>query len=358
MSAPPDPRLAPSPARAAAQAAFLAAEGWARAAIRPLAGDASNRRYLRLEAPSGTRAVLMDSPPAKGEDPRPFLSVTALLRARGLSAPEVLAADPALGFLLLEDLGDALFARVAAAEPALEPTLYAAAGELLAELVSGPGAEALPPYDAAVLAREAALAWEWWRPAATGAPTPPERAAAAAEALAAALRETGAEAARAAPVLRDYHAENLIWLPARRGTARIGLLDYQDALAGHAAYDLISLVEDARRDVSPAAAAAARAPLLPPGRAARAAFEAAAAALAAQRNLKIMGIFARLARRDGKPAYLRLLPRVWGHLRRDLAHPALAGTARALADLPAPDAAALARAAAAPAAADARGDAP
>ncbi len=301
--------------------AFLAAAGWGAAARRPLAGDASPRRYHRLEA-HGHRAVLMDAPPELGEDVGPFVGVTRLLRARGLSAPEVLAEDRAAGLLLLEDLGDGLFARLCAAEPALEGELYAAAVDLLAERAA-PAPGSLAPYDAGALLAEARLAVEWYL-AAPGEPGPPAGLAEEFDGLLAAALAPVAEA-RGALVLRDYHAENLLWLPERAGLARVGLLDYQDALAGHPAYDLVSLLEDARRDTAPELAEAMRGRFL----AARPdleaeAFAAAYAVLGAQRNLKILGIFARLCLRDGKPRYLELLPRVWGHLARDLAHPALA----------------------------------
>lgn len=323
--------------RAEARARFLEAAGWGAAAARPLAGDASARRYERLTGgPGGAGAVLMDSDPARGEDPRPFLAVTDYLRGRGFSAPKVLAAEPEAGFVLLEDLGDALFARVCAAEPAAEAELYAAAVDLLAELQAEAAPEAIggwavPPYDAAVLEREAMLVLDWY----LGAPSPDLRAA-----FAARLAEATAsvEPARGALVLRDYHAENLIWLPERRGSARVGLLDYQDALRGHGAYDLISLTEDARRDTSGALREAMTARFAAATGADREALDAAAAALAAQRNLKIFGIFARLCRRDGKPQYLDLLPRVWEHLQRDLAHPALSGLAEVCRALPAPTA--------------------
>lgn len=342
--------------RAAELAAFLAAGGWDPGAARPLAGDASNRRYLRIPAaPGRPGAVLMDAPPGRGEDVRPFLAVTHWLRAQGLSAPEVLGADLARGFLLLEDLGDALFTPLLAREAAREAELYGAAVDLLAELAQAPAPEMIGPpdcrlplgaYDRAVLAREAALIREWWMPAAGG----PVTAGLAAEFDALVAGATAAVAeAREVVVLRDYHADNLVWLPERAGAARVGLLDYQDALAGHAAYDLVSLLEDARRETSDALREAMLVRYLDrrPGLD-RAAFGAAYAALGAQRNLKIVGIFARLALRDGKPRYLAMIPRVWGHLRRDLAHPALAPLAAWVArHVPPPEPAALARVAAA-----------
>ena len=336
--------------RDAAIAAFLDSAGWGDATVAPLAGDASNRRYLRLSRPDGT-AVLMDAPPERGEDVRPFLAVTQWLRGRDLSAPRTLAAEPSAGLLLLEDLGDDLFVRHVARRPAEEWTLYAAAVDLLAGLAgsppparigSGGAAMQLAPYDSAVLDREAGLFTGWWLPAVST--VSPGMAADYAGLVAAATASVAGT--RDVLVLRDYHAENLIWLPDRAGPARVGLLDYQDALAGHPAYDLVSLLEDARRDTAPELQAAmvarylAARPELDPG-----AFRAAYAVLGAQRNLKIIGIFARLARRDGKPRYLALIPRVWRHLQRDLGHPALASLAAWLSrHAPAPEPAILARA--------------
>ena len=341
------------PERDAERDAFLRAAGWSPETARPLAGDASNRRYLRLGPDQGRQgAVLMDAPPELGEDVRRFVAITHWLRQHGFSAPAIAAADLARGFLLLEDLGDDLYTSLLARAPTLEAELYGAAVDLLAELAAIPapamlGPEdcsvALPPYDAATLAREAALACEWWLPAASGAT--PSRSLGAEFDLLVAQATANVEPVRNVLVLRDYHGDNLIWLPGRKGTARVGLLDYQDALAGHGAYDLISLLEDARRDTSSALREAMIARFLArlpaPG---EEAFRAAISVLGAQRNLKIVGIFARLAIRDGKPRYLELIPRVWGHLMRDLAEPALAPLSAWVArHLPPPEPVTLAR---------------
>jgi len=331
-------------ARDAARQAFVEAAGMGGARAAPLAGDASQRRYLRLSTPTGS-AVLMDAPSDRGEDVRPFVAVTEWLRALGLSAPEILACDPEQGFLLLEDLGDRLFARVCAQEPGREPTLYGAAVDLLAErqehppprLGSGACTVALGVYETAVLLREARLAPEWYLAGATG--TPPSRDLLATFDGLIGKAVAPVASARDVLVLRDYHAENLIWLPERSGAARVGLLDYQDALAGHPAYDLVSLLEDARRDTAPDLGAAmfrrylSRRRDLDPE-----AFAAAYAALGAQRNLKIIGIFSRLCLRDAKPHYLDLIPRVWAHLMRDLSHPDLAALrAWVVRHMPAPE---------------------
>lgn len=303
------------------KSAFLEDIGWARASQAPLAGDASARRYMRLEGHSG-RAVLMDAPPDSGENIQPFVKMTRWLREHGLSAPDIIGDDPLLGFLLLEDLGDDLYARVVVAQPATETDLYARATDLLVHLGELAPAAGLQPYDHSVLRREAELFTEWWLPDVTapGASWQAEDFVALMDSAVVPVRD-----ARAVTVLRDYHAENLIWLPDRPELAAVGLLDYQDALAGHPAYDLMSLLEDARRDTTPELREAMIARYI----AARPSLDAETfrrdyAILAAQRNLKIIGIFARLARRDGKLRYLELIPRVWGHLLRDLAHPDLA----------------------------------
>jgi len=331
---------------------FLRAAGWGDAIVSPLAGDASNRRYERLSnGPGGRHAVLMDAPAERGEDISIFLAFTGLLRDKGLSAPEVLEADIAAGFAIIEDLGDALYARVAATSPEAETPIYGAAVDLLAVMHAAPsptvakgsGATVtIQPYDDAVLRREARLALDWWRKGVTGA-APANDLVAEYDALIAAVC-ADVERDRSALVLRDYHAENLLWLPDRTDHQRVGLLDYQDALLGAPAYDLVSLLEDARRDTSAELREAMLSRYIARSGVDGAEFRAAYAAFGAQRNLKIIGIFARLYLRDGKPAYLDLIPRVWDHLQRDLTHPALSSLADFVArGLPAPTSDALAR---------------
>ena len=325
---------------------FLTGAGWQAAVRAPLAGDASNRRYERLDHAEFGAGVLMDAPPEKGEDVRPFAAITDLLRGAGLSAPRILASDPEHGFLLLEDLGDDLLVRVCARQPSLETSLYEACVDLLANFhtqVSPP--ENLKPYDLDTYLREVALVTDWYLPGATGH-APEEDTVKTYLNLLKDICNPLAKT-RTAIVLRDYHAENLLWLPDRKGDAKIGLLDYQDALAGHPAYDLVSLLEDARRDTSPALQEAMLARYIAASTCEENDFRRAYATLGAQRNLKILGIFARLCRRDGKPAYLAHMPRVWAHLMHDLEHPALADLkAWVLANMPAPDAGIQARIAA------------
>ena len=296
--------------RADARDAFLQTAGWGEAARRPLAGDASGRSYLRL-ARGTARAVLMDAPPESGEDVRPFLTIAAWLKGLGLSAPEILAADETLGFLLLEDLGDDLFARLAARDPAREEPLYLEAVRLLLHLREAPPPAGLAVYDAARLADFAALAAE-----AYAGRDPAGFAAGLQEAFA----PLGAEYS---VCLRDFHAENLLWLPERAGLARVGLLDFQDALLAHPVYDLVSLLQDARREVGQRTARAATALWLSATGQAAEDFARDYALCGAQRAIRIIGVFASLAQRKAKPRYLDLLPRVWAHLIDDLAAPGL-----------------------------------
>ena len=316
------------PDRAALIDAFLDANGWGAAARTALAGDASNRRYLRLARPDGTRAVLMDAPPARGEDVRPFTAIARHLRGLDLSAPAILAEEDGTGLLLLEDLGDALFARVLSHDPAMEPALYRAATDLLIALHRSAPPEGLATYDPALMADLATLALDWYRRGTTGA---------ADAALRGRFQAVMEMHLRALPELdavliqRDYHAENLLWLPDRKGVARVGLLDFQDAMRGHRAYDLVSLLQDARRDVAPETARAMRAHYINTAGADAERFTTAFHWLGAQRNLRILGVFARLSLRDGKPHYVDLIPRVWAHLQTDLRHPALAPLANLVA---------------------------
>jgi len=304
-------------ARRQAITAFLDASGWGAFALVPLAGDASFRRYYRVGG-NGRRAVLMDAPPPQ-EDVGPYVAVAALLRNFGLSAPEVLAEDREQGFLLLEDFGDDTYTRLLECG-ADEPGLYALAVDTLvamqraAELRGIPG---MPPYDTERLLAEAALLVDWYRPLAAGLR----------DEYLALWRELLPDTGVSPPtlVLRDYHVDNLMLLPDRPGVQGCGLLDFQDAVIGPPSYDLVSLLEDARRDVSASLRRAmterylAAFPELD-----RSDFLRAAAILAAQRNCKILGIFTRLWKRDGKPQYLAHIPRVWRLLEEDLRHPALA----------------------------------
>ncbi len=324
------------PFSAAAIDAFLAGTAWAGAARTPLAGDASARRYERLSQ-GGASAVLMIAPPETGEDVRPFLRIARHLSSAGFSAPAILAEDPALGLLLIEDLGDDLFARLAAADPKVEARLYEAAVELLASLHRTAPPEGLAAMTPRGLAEATDLAGIWYAGLGEGT-ADPDTTLRLEDAL------TDLPGLASVLVLRDFHAENLLWLPARQGPARVGLLDFQDALLGHPAYDLISLLADARRDLSHGLAEAMTRRYLDLTGTDAAPFTRAAALLTVQRNLRILGIFARLSLRDGKPGYLAHVPRVWRHLTRALDRPGLEPLAtRIRATMPEPGPAHLAR---------------
>lgn len=326
--------------RAARIQAFLSEAGWSDARRAPLAGDASNRRYERLSGASG-RAVLMDAPPETGEDTRPFVAIANHLRAQGLSAPEIFHADTEAGLLLIEDLGDSLFSRETARDPETERPLYLAATDTLIALHRAPLPDA-PDYGPATMTRMAGLASDWYLRGATDVPDPKGKARIA-QALMAAF--DALPAWDRVLVLRDYHAENLLWLPDRRpDAARTGLLDFQDAALGHPAYDLMSLGHDVRRGVSPDTRGAMIAHYAQVQGLDAAGFALACATLSAQRNLRILGVFARLSLHFAKPRYVDLIPVTWANLMVDLGHPELRDLARAVRDtLPAPSAPILTR---------------
>ncbi|WP_339861909.1 phosphotransferase [Paremcibacter congregatus] len=308
---------------------FLATAGWDAAQRTPLADDASFRRYERLTLGEQS-AILMDAPPAF-ENVRPFVAVARYLKSRGLAAPEILADDLIQGFLLLEDLGDGVFSRLIDHDDAEEAPLYEMAIDGLIALQTETPPEALsvatgvmhclPRYDQDLLTREVGLFCDWYLPALGGKPLSDEVRADF-------MAQWRAPLHRAAQdldclTLRDYHADNLMLRTGQGDLDRLGLLDFQDAVIGHKAYDLVSILQDARRDVPPALEAAMLERYLDAGHMEEATFREAYAILGAQRNAKIIGIFARLYLRDGKATYLKLIPRVWELLERDLAHPAL-----------------------------------
>lgn len=312
--------------RTLAREAFLARVQPSSARLEALPADASFRRYFRVvdgDAP----LMLMDAPPDR-ENVRPFVQVATHLLALGLSAPRILAEDESSGFLLLEDLGNDTFTNLLA-EGADETALYDVAVDVLAYLHGHADNAAidLPPYDEATLLGEASLLTEWYLPALTGAPCP----APAHEAWLAAWRLVFASLPTTPSVFvhRDYHVDNLMRLAGRDGVAACGLLDFQDALIGSPAYDLVSLIEDARRDLTPGLGEHIRDRYLSalPDTDARS-LDAWCHALGAQRHAKVAGIFVRLRDRDGKSGYIRHLPRVLRLFRRTIAHPVLAPVQR------------------------------
>ncbi len=300
--------------------ALIAQTPWGGARRTPLAGDASNRRYERLmDDATGRTAVLMDAPPEKGENVEAFVRMAQYLRSLDLSAPEIYAEDKQFGFLLLEDLGDALFARVLKVQPELERTLYEAATDVLVHLHAAPTLS-LDSYDPAMMADFAALSFTKYAQGVLG--THDATARDRFEHRFADILHTETSGTRVV-VQRDYHAENLIWLPDREGIARVGLLDFQSAMLGHPAYDLMSLLQDVRRTVPAGLEMRMIDRYIAATGVASHDFRTAYAVLGAQRNLRIMGGFARLATDYGKPQYIDLIPAAWAHLMRNLEHPAL-----------------------------------
>jgi aminoglycoside/choline kinase family phosphotransferase len=290
---------------------FLTRYGWTDAQISPVAGDASFRRYFRVNSATRGKAILMDAPPPH-EDPQPFLDIAQYLTGHQFRAPEIYGTDLTRGLVLLEDFGDRRMREHLDDHPEDESQIYRAAINTIVRLAGTPAADA-QPYDMATYLREVQLLTEWYMPAmglSCDANAFDQMWVDALAPLASCQDVT---------VLRDYHAENIMLLD----DGEQGIIDFQDALVGHPAYDLVSLLQDARRDVRPELEADMLAYYLTaanPG----SDFDAHYALLGAQRNTKIIGIFTRLWKRDGKERYLSFLPRMWGLLERDLAHPALA----------------------------------
>ncbi len=297
---------------------FLQKAGWSNAERCPLTGDASARRYERLRQ-GDQRAILMDMPPPL--DIETFLSVATHLASLGCSVPTVIAADTPSGLALLEDFGDNTFTCLLN-NGADEEELYRLATDRLINLHANPRSvtAALPPYNEEKITLEASLLTDWFIPSVFGIPNVQARQ----EYLA--LWHSLIPLLNRVPhslVLRDFHVDNLMILD-RPGLAACGLLDFQDALIGAVTYDLVSLLEDARRDVSPSIRRAMKERYLAAFPAIdRNDFEAAWAVFAAQRHAKVIGLFIRLCVRDGKPGYLRHIPRVWRLLEEACTHPAL-----------------------------------
>lgn len=347
--------------REALKSEFLDAHGFGRARREPLSGDASTRRYERLHLPNGARRIFMDQPPALESSICPpeatpeqrmtlgynaasrlaagsvaaFVAVAGFLRSRGLSAPEILAHDADAGLAVLEDLGDGLFATLIEQGEAERP-LYEAAVDVQAALQAEPPPALLEAsgavwpllgYDTLALKIGTDTFLEWW-PQFAGMAALPAEAMAEWEALWAPVWVRG-EAGATVFTHRDFHAQNLLWLPDRAGPARVGLLDFQDALRAHPAWDLTHLLQDARRDVSPELEAAmldrflTRRPELD-----REGFLGDYRALAAANAARILGrVFARQALL-GRDQYKAYMPRTWRYLERNLRDPQLAGLQR------------------------------
>ena len=312
--------------------AFVEGTAFAEWNMEPLAGDASARRYFRLRN-AGNTAILMDAPPESGQSVGRFLDVAHFLETVGLSVPTALAEDRVAGFAVLEDFGDLPFTRLTHEQPDSEALLYESATDVLAYLDGCAVPEFVPSFQVGAMAAQTEPAFEWFRRgilAARGIGFHQLKAELEVVLMATAL-------GKPTVLLRDFHSENLIWLPGRKGVRQVGLLDFQDAMVGPPGYDLVSLLLDARRDVSPAVVINAKHRFAKATGYDSTALEAAFAALGAQRNLRILGIFARLAIKDGKSRYLDFIPRVWQHLAACLQHPLLSGVAEVVTEhLPEP----------------------
>ena len=301
-------------------AEFLTRSGWSGATRSVMAGDASVRRYERITLPgNGDSAILMDAPVESCGNQAGFVVVTKYLRGLGLSAPCIIAQNTELGLLLLEDLGDGLFARILEMTPNIEARIYRVAVDLLVEIRNHSPSE-LPEYSPHLQAEVTLRSLDWYRLGVAGTKPSSELRVSLHDMVAELVDTIGG---RAFFMHRDFHAENLIWLPGRSGLQRVGLLDYQDAKLAHPAYDLASLLEDARRDLSRGLHDEMLRHYADKTGTELRVLEREVAFSGMQRNLGILGLFARLAMRDGKAGYVGLIDRVWNHLAGNLSHPDL-----------------------------------
>jgi aminoglycoside/choline kinase family phosphotransferase len=304
---------------------FLTSTGWAKATRAPLAGDAGNRRYERLADSANNKAVLMDADPAMGEDVRPFLKIAAHLTSCGLAAPKIFSQNAEQGLILMQDFGDGLLFTLAEQSPDLELGLYRLALAALDQLHKTAPPTGVGQYMADDMAKGAEITLAWY--------CNQELAAAIAAELRMQLQNL--DWSDPVLVLRDYHAQNLIYRPEETGLDQMGQLDFQDARLGHPLYDAASLIHDARRSLTPTVAHQLKQELAANYQRTDT-FEHAFSTLSAQRNLRVLALFARLCLRDGKPGYLDLMPHVWDNLWRDLSHPDLVALAKICANLPPP----------------------
>ncbi len=313
---------------------FLAGSGWGDATRQEIAADASFRRYVRVwcdETPADGSAILMDAPP-KFEKVQPFLSVRQYFEDMGYNVPKLIAEDEGQGFLLLSDLGDASFSRQILQKPDCEAELYHSAIDVLSRLYAdGTGklrvvnldnVLELPVYDAVLLLQESLLLCEWLLPALVAE----DRLAIATQEFKDILSDIidKQDLTPQNVVHRDFHADNLFWVKGGEGQHQVGMIDFQDAVLGRAAYDMVSLLEDARRDVSSAVVRSSINRYIAATGQNMAGFVNEYAFYGMQRNAKILGIFARLYMRDGKDSYLSYIPRVWQWFLYDLENSELA----------------------------------
>lgn len=308
---------------------FLRGTAWEDADLTPIAGDASARQYARLDQPP---AILMTDP--SGDTFR-FAQIASTLANAGLCPPKIYAHDLDQRLMIISDLGQTDFAQHLTQNPNDEPALYKAATDVLCHLHDKNITVDVPKMTHKAAADMIGLAAEFYA-------NDPTKTAPLCDAMLDALISHVDPSLHLA--LRDYHAENLIWRPNETGTDRVGLLDFQDACMAPLGYDLMSLIRDARRDVDDTVSKAVTQKFC--NHVGRDVTEMSAhlACVGAQRNLRILGIFARLASQGGKPHYLQFIPRVWRYLMQDLSHPALGKLNKTvMAILPPPDAPTLQR---------------
>lgn len=296
---------------------FIAASGRDHATITPLAQDASARQYFRVQQGAET-TILMDAPPDKNPPQDSFVNIAQWLTTAGFSAPEILHSDIPAGFLLCEDLSDAVFSTEIDSGRLPNDVAFEAASDMLRRLHQCTPMPDLPIYTPNNMSRMAQPLFDFYQPDVSRDPQAESQFYTALETV---LQKTWL--GNPVTLLRDFHAGNLIWLPNREAHKRVGLLDFQDAAVGHVAYDLVSMLFDIRRKIDMDLAQDTIAKFAQKSNLPVTEFQAACAAQSAQRNLRILGIFSALASRQGKTGYLKWLPAVWNQLQRDLAHPAL-----------------------------------
>ena len=311
--------------RAREISAFLKQAGWPKAQRIPLAGDAGIRRYERLSDLKQGNAILMDAEPKLGEDIRSFLKISQHLLDCGISAPKIFNQYISLGLILMEDFGDELLYKAVNDTPHLELQLYRLAIDVLNQLHKSPPPKQVGSYFPPEMSKALVTTLPWYCDKGLSQEIIEE----------AAISLSKLDWSNPVLVLRDFHAQNLIYRYEQRGLAQMGVLDFQDAQLGHPLYDVTSLIHDARRILNPSVVSLLLQELTKNYRG-QDDFKYAFSTLSAQRNLRILGVFARLCLQDKKPNYLNLIPHVWNNLWKDLSHPLLTNLSKICESLPNP----------------------
>lgn len=311
--------------RAREISAFLKQAGWPKAQRIPLTGDAGNRRYERLHDLNKGNAILMNAEPRLGENIRSFLKISQHLLDCGISTPKIFNQDISLGLILMQDFGDELLYKAANDTPHLELRLYRLAIEVLNQLHKSPPPKEVGSYFPPEMSKALATTLPWYCDKGLSQEIQQETE----------ISLSTLDWSNPVLVLRDFHAQNLIYRYEQSGLAQMGVLDFQDAQLGHPLYDVTSLIHDARRILNPSVVFLLMQELTTTYRG-QDDFKHAFSTLSAQRNLRILGVFARLCLRDKKPSYLNLIPHVWKNLWKDLSHPLLTNLSKICESLPTP----------------------